>query len=117
MNVKNPAQAELERGTPRDSVINNVYPLSLQPLTSCVSFNKQQRLACKQRFLPGWIAKKRKFTCGSIQNGSQNTSPSSWTVTDGGHVAVICLAWQGTVLVWHPCAQRSKPLRGWESRR
>ena len=33
----------------------------LQPPPPCVSFLKQQRLACKRRFLPGWIARKRKF--------------------------------------------------------
>jgi len=30
----------------------------MQPPSPCVSFLKQQRLACKRRFLPGWIARK-----------------------------------------------------------
>ena len=59
-------------------------PVSLQAPPPCVSFKKQQRLACNRRFLPGWIARKRKFTSGLIRHGSQNTSPSSWTATAAG---------------------------------
>ena len=76
-----------------------------------VSFNKQQRLACNRRFLPGWIARKRKFIIGSIRRGSQGTSPSSWTATAAGRAAGICRAWPGTGPEWHRCA------RPWKQRR
>src|SRR4029077_5669436 len=86
--------------------------VTLHPLSPCVSFNKQQRFACKQqRFLPGWIARKRKFTGGLIRDGSRSTSQSSWTASAAGRGGVICRAWPGTAPGSHPCAQRWRPRR------
>src|SRR5216683_2214754 len=70
--------------------------VSLQASPPYVSFNKQQRLACNRRFLPGWIARKRKFITGLIRRGSQDTSPSSWTATAAGRDAGTCRAWPAT---------------------
>src|SRR5437899_10616068 len=80
----------------RPSPCHHVTLVSLQAPPPCVSVNKQQRLACKRQFLSGWIAKKRKFTIGSIRRGSQDTSPLSWTVTAAGHDAGTCRALPGT---------------------
>ena len=73
-------------------------PVTLASLRSpklCVSFDKRKRLRCRRRFLPGWIAKKRKLTGSLIRRGSQNTSQSLWTAMAAGRGDGICRAWLG----------------------
>src|SRR4030081_3320403 len=84
-------------------------PCHCARLPCCVSFNKQQRLACKQQFPPGWTAKKRKFICGSTRGGSRTTSPLSWTATADGRGGATCPASPDTALESGPCARRLKP--------
>src|SRR5258706_11942955 len=65
-------------------------------------------LSCNGQLPPASIARKRRFFCSSIRRGSQDTSPSLWTATDGGRADGICRAWPGTGPVWNPCVRRWK---------
>ncbi len=71
----------------------------LRNAAPCGNFVTQKRFhRCrKQRFLPAWIAKKRKFICGLTGKGSHNTSPSLWTAMGVGPTAGICHVWLATV--------------------
>jgi len=78
-------------------------------LPRCVSFKKQQRLACKQQCPAGWTARKRKLSAARSEAAPKTHRHHYGRQRSMGAAAPPCPASPDTAPEYRPCAPRLKP--------